>query len=158
MISVEVDNRSGVEVDEPGAVELAGRVLRSEGVEDGELGIAFVGEDEMRTLKREHLSLDQVTDVLSFPIDGRDDVPAGVPRALGDVVLCPTVAQRQGEVAGHSMQAELELLCTHGILHLLGFDHAEPAEETEMFGLQRDLLASWRSAPAAPGARAESDR
>ena len=158
MISVEVDNRSGVEVDESGAVELAGRVLRSEGVEDGELGIAFVGEDEMRTLKREHLSLDQVTDVLSFPIDGRDDVPAGVPRALGDVVLCPTVAQRQGEAAGHSMQAELELLCTHGILHLLGFDHAEPAEETEMFGLQRDLLASWRSAPAAPGARAESDR
>ena len=91
MISVEVDNRSGVDVDESGAVDLAGRVLRAEGVDDGELGIAFVDEEEMRALKREHLAVDEVTDVLSFPIDGREPLPEGMPRALGDVVLCPQV-------------------------------------------------------------------
>jgi probable rRNA maturation factor len=120
MISVEVDNRSGMEVDEPGAVELAGKVLRSEGLDDGELGIAFVGEDEMRALKRQHLSLDEVTDVLSFPIDGREAVPAGVPRALGDVVLCPQV-----------VQDEWRWPLTHGLLHLLGYDHGEAMEARE---------------------------
>jgi probable rRNA maturation factor len=120
MISVEVDNRSGVEVDEPGAVELAGRVLRSEGMEDGELGIAFVGETEMQSLKREHLGIDEVTDVLSFPIDGRHDVPAGVPRSLGDVVLCP-------QVVGDEWRWPL----THGLLHLLGYDHGAEMEERE---------------------------
>src|SRR5581483_2714891 len=82
MISVEVENRSGVDVDEGGAVELAGRVLRAEGVDEGELGIAFVAENEMRQLKRDHLGIDEATDVLSFPIDGRDAIPDGVPRAL----------------------------------------------------------------------------
>jgi len=120
MISVEVENRSGVDVDEPAAVELAGRVLRAEGVDDGELGIAFVGEDEMRSLKREHLSIDEVTDVLSFPIDGRDPVPEGVPRALGDVVLCP-------QVVGEQWQWPL----AHGLLHLLGYDHGEEMEARE---------------------------
>jgi len=120
MISVEVENRSGVDVDEPAAVELAGRVLRAEGVDDGELGIAFVGEDEMRSLKREHLSIDEVTDVLSFPIDGRDPVPEGVPRALGDVVLCP-------QVVGEHWQWPL----AHGLLHLLGYDHGEEMEARE---------------------------
>jgi probable rRNA maturation factor len=67
------------------------------------------------------------------------------PGLLGDVVLCPAVAERQGREAGHSTQAELELLCAHGILHLLGYDHAEPDEEREMFGLQRDLLTAWRA-------------
>ena len=120
MISVEVENRSGVDVDEPAAVELAGRVLRAEGVDDGELGIAFVGEDEMRSLKREHLSIDEVTDVLSFPIDGRDPVPEGVPRALGDVVLCP-------QVVGEQWQWPL----AHGLLHLLGYDHGDEMEARE---------------------------
>jgi probable rRNA maturation factor len=120
MISVEVDNRSGVDVDEPAAVELAGRVLRDEGVEDGELGIAFVGEEEMRELKRKHLSIDEVTDVLSFPIDGRDPLPEGVPRALGDVVLCP-------QVVGDEWRWPL----THGLLHLLGYDHGEEMEARE---------------------------
>jgi probable rRNA maturation factor len=120
MISVEVENRSGVDVDEPAAVELAGRVLRAEGVDDGELGIAFVGEDEMRSLKREHLSIDEVTDVLSFPIDGREPVPEGVPRALGDVVLCP-------QVVGDEWQWPL----AHGLLHLLGYDHGEEMEARE---------------------------
>jgi probable rRNA maturation factor len=120
MISVEVDNRSGVDVDEPGAVELAGRVLRAEGVEDGELGIAFVGEDEMRSLKREHLALDEVTDVLSFPIDGREPLPDGMPRVLGDVVLCP-------QVVGTDWRRPL----AHGLLHLLGYDHGDEMDARE---------------------------
>ena len=120
MLTVEVDNRSGVEVDERGAVELACRVLRGEGVDDGELGLAFVGPDEMRVLKREHLGIDEATDVLSFPIDGREEIPAGVPRALGDVVLCPQV------VAG-----EWRAPLTHGVLHLLGFDHGDEMEARE---------------------------
>jgi probable rRNA maturation factor len=120
MISVEVDNRSGVDVDEPGAVDLAGRVLRAEGVADGELGIAFVDEAEMRGLKREHLAVDEVTDVLSFPIDGREPLPEGVPRALGDVVLCP-------QVVGDEWRWPL----AHGLLHLLGYDHGEEMEARE---------------------------
>jgi probable rRNA maturation factor len=120
MIAVEVDNRSGVDVDEDAAVELAGRVLRAEGVGEGELGIAFVGPDEMRNLKRDHLGIDEATDVLSFPIDGLDDVPEGVPRALGDVVLCP-------QVAGDEWRWPL----THGLLHLLGYDHGDEMETRE---------------------------
>ncbi len=120
MISVEVENRSGVEVDEGGAVELAGRVLRAEGIDEGELGIAFVGLEEMRALKRDHLGVDETTDVLSFPIDGREAVPAGVPRALGDVVLCP-------QVVGDEWRWPL----THGLLHLLGYDHGVEMEARE---------------------------
>jgi probable rRNA maturation factor len=120
MISVEVANRSGVEVDEPAAVELAGRVLRAEGVDDGELGITFIGEEEMRALKRDHLELDEVTDVLSFPIDGREQLPEGVPRALGDVVICPQV-----------VRDEWRWPLTHGLLHLLGYDHGAEMEARE---------------------------
>jgi probable rRNA maturation factor len=120
VISVDVENRSGTEVDEPGAVELAGRVLRAEGIDEGELGIAFVDKDEMRVLKREHLGIDEPTDVLSFPIDGRDDVPEGVPRALGDVVLCP-------QVVGDEWRWPL----THGLLHLLGYDHGQAMADRE---------------------------
>jgi probable rRNA maturation factor len=124
MIAVEVDNRSGVEVDEGAAVELAGRVLRAEGIDDGELGIAFVGPGEMRDLKRDHLGLDEETDVLSFPIDGRGPVPEGVPRALGDVVVCP-------QVVGDEWRWPL----THGLLHLLGYDHGEEMEAREQIHL-----------------------
>ena len=120
MLTVEVDNRSGAEVDEGAAVELAFRVLHAEGIDDGELGLAFVGPDEMRALKRDHLGIDEATDVLSFPIDGRDALPAGLPRALGDVVLCP-------EVVGDGWRAPL----THGLLHLLGYDHGEAMERRE---------------------------
>jgi len=125
MISVEVENRSGVEVDEAGAVELAGRVLRAEGLDDGELGIAFVGADEMRALKGEHLGIDEPTDVLSFPIDGRDELPEGMPRALGDVVICPGVV---GE--------EWRWPLAHGLLHLLGYEHGDEmsAREDELLG------------------------
>ena len=125
MISVEVENRSSAAVDEAGAVELAGRILRAEGVDEGELGIAFVGAEEMRTLKRDHLGIDEATDVLSFPIDGRDAVPEGVPRALGDVVLCP-------EIVGDEWRWPL----AHGVLHLLGYDHGDAmtAREEELLG------------------------
>jgi probable rRNA maturation factor len=126
MISVEVENRSSLAVDETGAVELAGRILRAEGIDDGELGIAFVGADEMRGLKHEHLGIDEATDVLSFPIDGRDELPEGVPRALGDVVLCPAVV---GE--------EWRWPLAHGLLHLLGYDHGDAMEQRE-----RALLAA----------------
>ena len=112
MIAVEVANRSGVEVEADAAAELARRVLAAEGIDDGELGIAFVGPDEMRALKNEHLGIDEATDVLSFPLDGRDELPEGMPRALGDVVLCP-------QVVGDEWRAPL----VHGLLHLLGYDH-----------------------------------
>ena len=120
MISIDVDNRSGADVDEPAAVALAGKVLRLEGVDDGELGIAFVGPEEMRELKRNHLGLDESTDVLSFPIDGRDELPEGMPRALGDVVLCP-------QVVGQNWRWPL----THGLLHLLGYEHGDAMETRE---------------------------
>ena len=112
MILVETANRSGVAVDQRAAMELARAVLAAEGVDEGELGIAFVGPDEMRALKNEHLGIDEATDVLSFPLDGRDELPEGMPRALGDVVLCP-------QVVGDEWRAPL----VHGLLHLLGYDH-----------------------------------
>lgn len=120
MLTVEVDNRSGEEVDEGAAVELAGLVLRAEGIEEGELGLAFVAPEEIRTLKRDHLGIDEVTDVLSFPIDGRDELAGGLPRALGDVVLCP-------QVVGEAWRGPL----THGLLHLLGYGHGELMERRE---------------------------
>jgi probable rRNA maturation factor len=120
MLSVEVDNRSGAEIEESAAVELACRVLHGEGVDDGELGLAFVAPEEMRDLKREHLGIDEATDVLSFPIDGRDELPPGVPRALGDVIICP-------QVVGEEWRRPL----THGVLHLLGFDHGDEMEARE---------------------------
>jgi probable rRNA maturation factor len=112
VIDVEIANRSGVAVDAEAAAELCRRVAEAEGVRDGDLGVAFVAADEMRRLKREHLGVDEATDVLSFPIDGREDVPDGVPRQLGDVVLCPPVV-------GEAWRAPL----VHGLLHLLGYDH-----------------------------------
>jgi probable rRNA maturation factor len=120
MIAIEIDNRSGVEVDDAGALEHAGKVLRAEGIEQAELGIAFVDADEMRRLKREHLGIDEATDVLSFPIDGRDVLPDGIPRVLGDVVLCP-----------HVVGAEWRWPLTHGLLHLLGYDHGAVMEARE---------------------------
>jgi probable rRNA maturation factor len=120
MISVEVANRSGIEVDEQAAVALARNVLAGEGVQEGELGLAFVGPDEMRTLKRNHLGVDEVTDVLSFPIDGRDELDPGLPRQLGDAVLCP-------QVVGADWRTPL----VHGLLHLLGYDHGAEMESRE---------------------------
>jgi len=120
MISVEVDNRSGVEVDEARAVELARSVLAGEGVGTGELGLAFVAPDESRALKREHLGVDEATDALAFPIDGVAALPDGVPRQLGDVVVCP-------EVVGDEWRGPL----VHALLHLVGYDHGPEMEARE---------------------------
>jgi probable rRNA maturation factor len=119
-VEVEVENRSGAEVDEAAAVELVRRVLAAEGVEEGEVGLAFVPPEESRALKREHLGIDEATDVLSFPLDARDELPEGMPRALGDLVVCP-------EIVGEEWQAPL----VHGVLHLLGYDHGEEMEARE---------------------------
>ena len=121
MVAIEVVNRSGKEVDADGAVELSRRVLAGEGIQDGDLGIAFVGLDEIRRLKRDHLGVDEVTDVLAFPVDGRDELPPGVPRQLGDAVLCP-------HVVGESWRVPL----VHGLLHLVGYDHGPEMEAQEM--------------------------
>ena len=120
MIEIEIENRSGAAVDEQAAASLARKVLEAEGVVEGELGLSFVGGEEIRALKREHLAIDEVTDVLSFPIDGLGDLPAGLPRQLGDVVICP-------EVVG----AEWRKPLLHGLLHLLGYEHGPEMEERE---------------------------
>jgi rRNA maturation RNase YbeY len=120
VIEVELENRSGVAVDEAGAIELARRVLAGEGVESGELGLVFVGPDESRALKLEHLEIDEATDALAFPIDGLDPVPDGLPRQLGDVVMCP-------QVVGEEWQAPL----VHALLHLVGYDHGDVMEARE---------------------------
>jgi probable rRNA maturation factor len=120
VIVVETSNRSGMPADERAAADLARLVLAAEDIDDGELGIAFVRPDEIRALKGEHLGIAEVTDVLSFPLDGRDELPEGAPRALGDVVLCP-------EVVGSEWRGPL----VHGLLHLLGYDHGEEMKVRE---------------------------
>jgi probable rRNA maturation factor len=120
VIQVEVDNRSGTEVDESAAVELARRVLAGEGVDAGELGLAFVPPDESRALKREHLGVDEATDALAFPIDGLGALPDGMPRQLGDVVVCP-------EVVGEKWRGPL----VHALLHLVGYDHGPEMDARE---------------------------
>jgi probable rRNA maturation factor len=120
VIEIEVSNRSGAEVDEAAAVELARSVFAGEGVEAGELGLAFVGPDESRALKRDHLGVDEATDALAFPIDGLSALPDGVPRQLGDVVVCP-------DVVGEDWRGPL----VHALLHLVGYDHGAEMEERE---------------------------
>jgi probable rRNA maturation factor len=120
VIEVDVDNRSGEEVDEAAAVALAQQVLAGEGVEAGELGLAFVGPDESRALKSEHLGIDEATDALAFPLDGLDELPDGLPRQLGDVVVCPAVV-------GDEWRKPL----VHALLHLVGYDHGAEMEARE---------------------------
>ena len=120
MIRIEIANRSGVAVDEDAVADVCRRVLAEEGIDDGDLGVAFEPPERMRDLKREHLGVDEATDVLSFPIDGREDLPAGVPRQLGDVVLCP-------QVVGEAWRAPL----VHGLLHLVGHRHGVEMERRE---------------------------
>jgi len=146
-MSIEVNNESGYEVDEAEFAALARSVLDAMHVHpQTELSIMLVGTEVMTELHAQWMDEPGPTDVLSFPMDelrpGRDgDVtPAGL---LGDVVLCPEVAAGQARAAGHSTAEELLLLTTHGILHLLGYDHAEPEEEKEMFALQRQLLLTF---------------
>ncbi len=110
---------------------------------DMELSLLLVDEETVAMLNRHHLGGEGPTDVLAFPIDEPGESPVGAPAVLGDVVLCPSVAERQAAEAGHSTDAELRLLTVHGILHLLGMDHAEPNDEREMSALTDRLLASY---------------
>ena len=148
MAAVEVDNRSSQPVDGARLIAEADFTIDRLGLHpDVELSISLVDPAEMTALHVRWMDLPGVTDVLSFPMDElRVPEPghAAEPGMLGDVVICPQVAAEQGEQAGHGRDAELELLLTHGILHLLGHDHAEPEEHAVMFGLQDDLLAAWR--------------
>lgn len=147
-MSVDVANESGVEIDAPRLVRLARHVLGRLRMHPlAELSILAVDADAMAKLHTQWMDEPGPTDVLAFPMDelrpGRDDSTPAEPGLLGDVVLCPQVASRQAKAAGHTTADELDLLCTHGILHLLGYDHAEPESESEMFGLQTELLTSW---------------
>ncbi len=147
VVSVEVNNESGVEADESEIVALARHVLGQMRVNpQAELSIVLVDESAMEQLHVQWMDEPGPTDVLSFPMDELRpgvDGEESAPGLLGDVVLCPQVAARQAQQAGHTTQDELLLLTTHGILHLLGYDHAEPDEEREMFGLQRRLLLTF---------------
>ena len=147
-MSIDVNNESGAEVDEVALVAVARHVLERMRIHPlAELSVVCVDAAAMEQLHLQWMDEPGPTDVLSFPMDelrpGKDDEEPE-PGLLGDVVLCPQVAAVQARRAGHSTADELHLLLTHGILHLLGYDHAEPDEEKEMFGLQRQLLASWR--------------
>lgn len=146
-MSIEINNESEIDVDEPSLQRLVTYALDQLHVHpDAELGIVLVDEAAMEQLHVQWMDEPGPTDVLSFPMDelrpGTDEVmtPAGL---LGDIVLCPQVATTQAEAAGHGLIDELLLLTCHGLLHLLGFDHAEPEEEREMFGIQRDILTGF---------------
>ena len=112
-----------------------------------ELSILAMNEDEMERLHIEWMDEEGPTDVLSFPIDELRSGEAFVEgkSTLGDIVICPSVAQRQAERAGHGFDVELQILLVHGSLHLMGFDHAEPAEEAEMFALQGEIIEHWKA-------------
>ncbi|MBW8483541.1 rRNA maturation RNase YbeY [Actinomadura parmotrematis] len=153
-MSVEVLNESGVPADEEALAALARHALDALRVHPlAELSVLLVDEEAMTELHVKWMDEPGPTDVLSFPMDelrpgaldgGADEDGELDPGLLGDIVLCPAVAERQAHEAGHSTEAELELLTVHGVLHLLGYDHAEPEEHKEMFGLQAELLESWR--------------
>jgi probable rRNA maturation factor len=146
-VSIEVNNESNFPVDESALQRLAAFALDAMHVHaDAELAILLVDEGAMEQLHVQWMDEPGPTDVLSFPMDelrpGTEEAETP-PGLLGDIVLCPQVAQAQAETAGHSTLEELLLLTAHGILHLLGFDHAEPDEEKEMFGIQRDILIGY---------------
>ena len=143
-MTIEINNESTIDIDEAKVLRLAEYALGALHVSaDAELSIILVDEGAMEALHVQWMDEPGPTDVLSFPMDelrpGTDDAPTP-PGLLGDIVLCPQVAETQAQTAGHSTLDELLLLTTHGLLHLLGFDHAEPDEEREMFALQRELL------------------
>jgi len=166
-VSIEIANESGTEVDEADLAALARHVLDDMGVHPlAELSVLLVDTPTMTGLHERWMGEPGPTDVLAFPMDElrpphqagarTDRGPAAEaeppPGLLGDVVLCPPVAADQAGAAGHDLTAELELLTVHGILHLLGYDHADPDEHAAMFGLQDKLLTQWRSLRPAPPA------
>ena len=148
-MSIEVSNESGMDVSEEELISVARFVIAKMKVNpSAELSMVLLDTDAMADLHMRWMDLPGPTDVMSFPMDelepgGRPDAAEPGPSMLGDVVLCPRFAEQQAATAGHSLGHELALLTVHWVLHLLGFDHAEPAEEKEMFALQRQLLEEW---------------
>jgi probable rRNA maturation factor len=148
-MSIEVSNESGLDVSEEELISVARFVIAKMKVNPGaELSMVLLDLAAMADLHMRWMDLPGPTDVMSFPMDeiepgGRPDAPDLGPAMLGDIVLCPQFAAEQAAAAGHSLGHELALLTVHGVLHLLGYDHAEPAEEREMFALQRQLLEEW---------------
>jgi probable rRNA maturation factor len=144
---IEVGNETDLPVDTAGLERLAASVLDAMRIDpQSELSIVCIDPDRIAELHVQWLDLPGPTDVLSFPMDELRPGAPGEPRPvgmLGDVVLCPAVAAEQAAAAGHSTEHELRILLTHGILHLLGYDHAEPQEETAMFALQRELVSAF---------------
>ncbi|MEZ5115809.1 MAG: rRNA maturation RNase YbeY [Candidatus Nanopelagicales bacterium] len=146
-MGIDVNNESGQPVDEVALSEQASFLLRRLKIHPlAELSVVLVDEPAMAELHVRWMDEPGPTDVMSFPMDelrpgGDDEEPE--PGVLGDIVLCPQFAERQAEQAGHSRDDELAVLLTHGVLHLLGYDHAEPDEAREMFGLQAHLVAEW---------------
>ncbi|MGW0434308.1 rRNA maturation RNase YbeY [Micromonospora sp. NPDC003197] len=154
-MSIEITNESGVQVDTDAILAVARHALDEMGVNPlAELSVLLVDIEYMTELNHRWMGGDGPTDVLAFPMDegsidhGPGEVNGAEPALLGDIVLCPEVAAKQATTAGHSADDELHLLTVHGVLHLLGYDHAEPEEEREMFELQARLLSGWRAARA----------
>jgi probable rRNA maturation factor len=154
-MSIDINNESGWEVDEQSVLDIARYALDRMRIHPlAELSVILVDAEAMEQLHLQWMDEPGPTDVMSFPMDelrpGKEgeDLPQGL---LGDIVLCPEVALKQGKDAGHSMDAELQLLTVHGVLHVLGYDHEEPEEEREMFGLQKRILDDWRSAHGIDG-------
>ncbi|MQA61762.1 MAG: rRNA maturation RNase YbeY [Actinophytocola sp.] len=150
-MSIEIANESGADVDEESIISVARFTLdRMEVSPLAELSMALVTLDNMAELHERYMDLPGPTDVMAFPMDELDtrrpDAPEASPALLGDIVLCPDFAKEQSRKAGHSLIDELHLLTVHGVLHLLGYDHAEPEEEREMFALQQRILADYQDA------------
>lgn len=151
-MAIDVNNESGWEFDEQSVLDAARYALQRMRIHPlSELSLIAVDTQAMEQLHLQWMDLPGPTDVMSFPMDelrppGKDD-DEPPPGLLGDIVLCPEVAKAQGEAADtkHSMDEELQLLTIHGVLHLLGYDHEDPAERTEMFGLQKTILDDWRT-------------
>ena len=152
-MTIEINNESGLSVDEARVLRLASFALDHLRIHpDAELAIQFVNEEPMTELHVQWMDEPGPTDVLSFPMDELrpgNELQVSEPGLLGDIVICPQVAAKQAETAGHDPINEILLLTTHGILHLLGFDHAEPEDERVMFGLQREILEAFYAQEAA---------
>ncbi|GAB3601961.1 rRNA maturation RNase YbeY [Microbacterium aureliae] len=147
-MTIEISNESGVAVDETVLLRLMEHNFAELHISpDADVAILMVDEGAMEALHVQWMDEPGPTDVLSFPMDelrpGTEDQPTP-PGLLGDIVLCPQVAETQAVAAKHSTMDELVMLTTHGLLHLLGFDHAEPDEEREMFALQKDLIVGFQ--------------
>jgi probable rRNA maturation factor len=139
-VEVEIENHSGWQVDEPAAAAAVRRALAAEGIDTGQVGVAFVDEPRIAELNGRHRGKQAATDVLSFPIDGHDPIPDGLPRQLGDLVVCPAVAAAEG--------TSIETLLVHGALHLVGYDHE--TDDGAMLARQDELLAEVAPVVAVP--------